>query len=212
MYFMPLHAIVSSNEIISSDPTVIIDAGHGGEDGGAVSVLGEVESTINLEIARKLCHMLDFLGHKTVMTRKDSNAIYDTDAKTLREKKVSDLKNRVALINSISNAFVISIHQNYYPDSKVSGAQVFYNLHDKSELASEFVTESLKCCGISKVRAPAKIGETIYLMNNINSDAILVECGFISNYDECSKLCSDNYQSKIALAVTGGYINYLSME
>ena len=108
--------------------TIVLDAGHGGEDGGAVSPDGVVESDLNLAITRRLRDVLLFLGRDTVLTRTGEDAIYSPEAVTLREKKVSDLKNRVALINSKPEAVLISIHQNSMPDHpSVHGAQVFYN-------------------------------------------------------------------------------------
>ena len=109
-------------------PTIIIDAGHGGADGGAVSAEGVVESTLNLQIARKVEGLLCFLGQNTVMTRTGAEGLYDPDSTTIRQKKVADTRNRVQLINSYENAVLISIHQNSVPGApKVCGAQVFYN-------------------------------------------------------------------------------------
>ena len=116
--------------------TVILDAGHGGEDGGAVSDDGVIEKDINLSIALKLRDILEVSGYNVIMTREKDIAIYDDDAETLREKKRSDLHNRLDIIekNSGENTIFVSIHQNKFPDSKYHGTQIFYSKHDPKSM------------------------------------------------------------------------------
>ena len=160
--------------------TVVIDPGHGGEDGGAVSADGVSESQVNLAIAQKLQETLAFMGKETVMTRTEDAAIYSGDAGTLRQKKVSDLKNRVKLVNETANCQLISIHQNALPGyPTVRGAQVFYNTVDGSkELAETMQTLLNQTINAGNEKQVKKIAPTIYLMKNVTKPAVLVECGF----------------------------------
>jgi N-acetylmuramoyl-L-alanine amidase len=193
---------------------LVIDPGHGGEDGGAVSSQGIVESAINLAIAKRLDGILGFYGVPSLMTRSEDISIYDEGAKTLREKKVSDLHNRVALIEAQNNATLISIHQNIYTNPKYHGAQVFYGKEERSMALASAVQETLRqVLDPENQRLPAKIPDSVYLMNHITCRGILVECGFLSNPEEEKLLQSPAYQSKIALALAGAYLqNQLTEE
>ena len=187
--------------------TVVIDAGHGGEDGGAVSISGVPESGINLEIALKLDYMMGLYGVQTKVLRDRDISLHDSDAKTLRQKKVSDLHNRVSIIESIENATLISIHQNTFQGAKYHGAQVFYTKHEESlpfaTLTQQILREALDP---SNTRLPAKIPDSVYLMKHITCRAILVECGFLSNREEDQKLQTAAYQTKIGLALAGAFL------
>lgn len=180
--------------------TIIIDAGHGGEDGGATSVSGVLESQVNLEIARKTDALLMLLGFQTKMVRDSDTAIYDASASTIREKKISDLRNRVQLVNETPNALLLSIHQNTYSDSRYAGAQVFYGASGESRQLAERTQETLRQLLDTENNRKAKPAETVYLMQNVQCTAILVECGFLSNEAEDLKLQSASYQKKLALA------------
>ncbi|MBQ9979683.1 MAG: N-acetylmuramoyl-L-alanine amidase [Oscillospiraceae bacterium] len=181
---------------------LIIDPGHGIPDGGAVSAQGAIESDINLQIAMKLRALSGFFGVETILTRQDEYSIHSPEAVTIRQQKVSDLKNRVALINGVDNAFLVSIHQNSYTNPKYSGAQVFYADDELSKAAAQRTQENLRLClDASNERTVTPVPESVYLFQNINCGAILVECGFMSNPDEAELLQSDTYQKKIACAV-----------
>ncbi|MDD4716040.1 MAG: N-acetylmuramoyl-L-alanine amidase [Oscillospiraceae bacterium] len=189
--------------------TVVIDAGHGGEDGGAVSRSGTIESTVNLQIASKLDNLMHLYGIQTSMLRSDDVSLHDSDAKTLREKKKSDLKNRVAQINQTADGVLISIHQNIYPKSNFSGAQVFYANRDNSFDWAVLTQEMLRVTLDRKNgRKAARISDSIYLMKNVKRPAILVECGFLSNPAEECLLQDDVYQMKISAALTAATIQY----
>ncbi len=189
------------------DETVIIDAGHGGEDGGAVSVSGVAESGINLAIAKRLDQLMGLYGVRTVLLRTEDRSLHDGEAVTLREKKVSDLHNRVAHIEAIPDATLISIHQNTYPSAKYHGAQVFYREEEDSLPFAAITQENLRAAlDPSNTRAPARIPASVYLMSHIHCRAILVECGFLSNPEEDRKLQSQEYQTKIAAALCGSYL------
>lgn len=192
----------------SSENILIIDPGHGGVDGGATSVTGIDESIINLEIAEKLEILSALYGIPTVMTRVTEDLDYPSDAKSVRAKKVYDTKNRVEVINGIKNAVLISIHQNIYDSSSISGPQVIFSSTVGSEEFAKNAQEILiAALSPSKARTPAKVPSSIYIMNHINCPAILVECGFLSNYQEDQLLQTEFYQIKIAAALLSAYIN-----
>ena len=189
------------------EATLVIDPGHGGEDGGAVSVTGVPESGINLAIALRLEQLMGFYGARTRLTRTADVSIHDDTARTLREKKGSDLRNRVALINRTPNATLISIHQNAGPTSRLHGAQVFYAGGGESLSLAETVQNGLRrCLDRENNRAPQVIPSTVYLMNNVLCRAILVECGFVSNPEEDALLQNPAYQTKLAMVIGAGYL------
>lgn len=197
---------VSNRELMTS-PVLILDAGHGGEDGGAVSAAGVPESDINLQIVQKLELLFAFTGQTTRLTRSSQDAVYSPDAQTLREKKVSDLKNRVDLVNSVSGSFLISIHQNSLPGSRVRGAQVFYNAIEPAQSTAISVQQSLNSAiNPNNEKTAKQIDGSIYLMKNIQRPGILVECGFMSNAAEAEQLQTDTHQRRLSAAIVSGYL------
>lgn len=205
----PLHRDkqVISTENVAEQTVIVLDAGHGGEDGGAVSSGGVPESSINLRIVKKLELLFAFIGQPTTLTRDGEDAIYSEDAQTLREKKVSDLNNRVALVNSFSSGFLISIHQNSLPNSKAKGAQVFYNGVDPAQGVALSVQQALNASiNTDKAKTAKQIDSSIYLMRKIQRAGILVECGFMSNDAEVKLLQTDTHQRRISAAVVSGYL------
>ena len=197
--------------VMSSDgigETVIIDAGHGGTDGGAVSQSGVIESDLNLQIARKTHALFLFLGQSAVMTRTGEDGLYDPDSATIRQKKVADTRNRVELINSYQPATLISIHQNMLPNvPKVHGAQVFYNSQSHAqELANTMQTVLNSSVNVGNVKTETAIPQNVYIMSHVNCDAVLVECGFLSNSVETELLQQSDYQRKLAAAIVSGYL------
>jgi N-acetylmuramoyl-L-alanine amidase len=189
------------------DHTVIIDAGHGGADGGAVSIGGVYESDINLAISLKLEQIMAFMGVCPVMTREAADIDYPEDAVTIRQKKVFDQKARVELINSKSDGVLISIHQNKYTTSSPSGAQVLFAGTDRSDALAVSIESALgEAIGIDSVRVAKQIPSDIYLMKNISCPAVLVECGFLSNPMDEAQLLTEGYRLKLAMGIAGGYI------
>lgn len=195
------------------DAVVILDAGHGGEDGGAVSADGTPESGINLQITRQLADLMIFMGYDVELTREGEDAVYSPEATTLREKKVSDLKNRVALINGQENAFVISIHQNSLPGHpRVHGAKVFYNGVVPAQQAGMIVQAAMNQAVNGEDRPVTPIDGSIYLMKESQHPAILVECGFMSNPEESKRLQDPTYQRRLAVAIAAGYGQFCTSE
>lgn len=185
---------------------LILDAGHGGEDGGAVSLTGVPESGINLSVALKLDQLLGFYGVSPVLLRETDTSLHDPEADTLRKKKVSDLHNRVAAIEGTQGAVVISIHQNTFQDPAYHGAQVFYRAGEESQALAVVVQESLRAADPDNGRSPAKIPDSVYLMKHITCPAVLVECGFLSNRGEEEKLRDGGYQTKLAACVASAWL------
>jgi N-acetylmuramoyl-L-alanine amidase len=186
---------------------LILDAGHGGEDGGAVSLTGVPESGINLSVVLKLDQLLGFYGVSPILLRETDISLHDTEADTLRKKKVSDLHNRVAAIEEIQNGVVISIHQNTFPDPAYHGAQVFYRTGEESQALAKAVQDALReGLDPANERTPTQITDSVYLMKHITCPAILVECGFLSNREEEAKLRDGGYQTQLALCITSAWL------
>lgn len=192
--------------------TLILDAGHGGEDGGASTAAGETESGINLAIVLKARDLLAFLGVEPVLTRDEDVSLHSAGAQTLRQKKVSDLKNRVALVEDTPNALLISVHQNHFTDSRYSGAQVFFGKGDTNRQWGEDTQAILRqALSPGNDRKAKPIPDGIYLFDHIHCPAILVECGFLSNGEEAALLLTGTYQRKIAAVLTASYFSALQM-
>lgn len=198
----------------SGEPVIIVDAGHGGFDGGAVADDGTVEKDLNLQIALKLNDMLRMAGYKTILTRKDDTPTSDPDAKTIREKKHTDLLNRMKLIKETPNAYFVSIHQNMYGSSSSSGAQVFYSPNNpESEELAKKVQHSIKSrIQNNNKREIKKSGKSIYLLYYAEKPAVLIECGFMSNPGELNNLKKEEYQKKLAFSILCGINEYFSSQ
>ena len=178
----------------------IIDAGHGGIDGGAVSCTGAYESHINLEISIRLNDLLHLLGYDTKMIRVEDISIYTT-GQTIAGKKSSDLKERVRIVNETENGILLSIHQNHFSDSYYSGAQTFYpNTTGSTELAKSIQNAFVNTINPGSNRK-AKPAEGLYLMKHIQKPGVLIECGFLSNFEEEKKLRQATYQKKICCVI-----------
>ncbi len=201
----------ASGERISVKPVIIIDAGHGGIDGGAVGVSGRMEKDINLEIALRLRNKFNVLGYKVVMTRDTDISIHDAGASSVREKKASDLKNRLMLTTLYPNSILISIHQNIIDIPSVRGAQVFYSPNNESSKAlAGYLQDALNSQMLSgKPRNITEAGKNLYLFYNARNTAVLVECGFLSNSEEEALLCSEDYQEMLAFTICNAVLTYL---
>lgn len=201
--------VLSENAPLEERTCIVIDAGHGYPDGGAVSCTGVHECTINLEIAQRLDDLLHLLGFDTKMIRTDESSVY-TAGETIGEKKVSDLKERVRIVNETENAILLSIHQNQYAESRYSGAQMFWGREgDSKELAEALQTAFVTHLNPGSSRQ-AKKAEGIYLMEQSACTAVLVECGFLSNPEEEAKLRTAEYQKKICCVIAVSMSNYLA--
>ncbi len=190
--------------------TVIVDAGHGGEDGGAVAADGTPEKDINLDIALKLKNILSFYGFNVIMTRTTDTMTCDDNLETQRAKKVSDIKNRLELIRKNNNSIFVSIHQNKFSDTSQRGTQVFYSgKNEKSKILADTIQRTIVAnLQPDNKRLTKKCGTNIYLLYHAEVPAVLVECGFISNNAELESLKSEEYKTKTAMLIADGIIKY----
>lgn len=188
---------------------ILIDPGHGGEDGGASSCTGRLESGYNLEISLRLEDLLHLLGYDTKLIRREDVSVYTT-GQTIAQKKVSDLKNRVKTANETNNGILLSIHQNYYPDARYSGAQVFYGNAEGSEALAKQMQASFVAGLNPGSRRQAKQGSGIYLLEHIRCPGVLVECGFLSNPQEEALLREPSYQKKLCCVIGTALSQYLN--
>lgn len=207
--------VVSSSRVatdgeLKEKPCVVIDAGHGGADPGKVGVDGSLEKDINLKIAKKLAGFLEAADVEVIFTRETDAGLYDEN---VSNKKVQDMKNRVALIEEKKPALTVSIHQNSYHEEYVHGAQVFYyEGSQESEALAERMQQVLAAQIDPDNARQAKPNDSYYLLKKTSSPIVIVECGFLSNYEEAQKLSSELYQEKTAWAIHLAVMNYLNKE
>ena len=192
-------------------PVILLDAGHGGEDGGAVGVGGLVEKDLNLAITCKLDSFLRAMGYETALTRDCDTDLHDASAVGVRERKTSDILKRFAMMEALGGGdLFVSIHQNKFGAQSAHGTQVFYSSNTpQSAVLAESIQErvvGLLQPGNHRLIKPA--GDSIYLLYNAKKTAVLVECGFISNVEEAEKLRQDEYQNQMAFAIACGILDY----
>ena len=200
-------------EVLEGLPTIIVDAGHGGFDGGATGAGGIVEKEINLQIAQQLCDLLRSCGFDVVMTRTEDISLEDEGLSSVRQRKNSDIHNRLALAKQSGNAILLSIHQNKYTVSKYWGAQVFFGPENaESEKLARAVQEKFRILQPDNTRQYKACGDSVYLIYHAPIPALLVECGFLSNPEEAYLLTTPDYQKKVAFTIFSGLCNYLNLE
>lgn len=191
-------------------PTVIIDAGHGGEDGGAVGVDGIFEKDINLAIALELEEMLRATGIKTRLTRDTDTLLYDRNSDYQGHKKAQDAAARLAIAEEYENAVFISIHMNSFPQAKYKGLQVYYSPNSPSSalLAKKIQDTVITNLQPDNTRQIKQSDKNIYLLDKIRHPAILIECGFLSNPEECALLGTDEYRHRLCAVLHSAIVNY----
>ncbi len=194
-------AVWTENQPITNRKCVIIDAGHGGVDGGATSCTGILESRYNLEIALRLNDLMHLLGIDTVMIRTEDISVY-TSGDTIAQKKISDLKERVRIVNNTENSIVVSIHQNYFQDERYSGPQVFYAPTEDSLEIAKALQSGLTSHLNPNSNRQVKKADGIYLMQHIERPGVLIECGFLSNVREEGLLRDATYQQKLCCVIS----------
>ena len=189
---------------------IVIDAGHGTPDEGAESNNGVTEAEINLRIALKLQNLLEQSGAKVILTRSNETAIYDIDKKTLREKKESDIHNRVKIGYESSADIFVSIHLNKIPQNQYWGWQCFYNQNEKSKILAENLQNNLNEAIQKENKRIAMKLDTAYIMKNVEIPISIVECGFLSNEEEEKRLQEDDYQNRLAWGIYNGIMDYFN--
>lgn len=199
-----------SNDPFNGRTVVVIDAGHGGEDGGAIGINGCIEKDINLEIALTLYDLLRASDIPVVLTREDDIMLYDESLPG--KKKAKDLKKRLEIAQSYDNSILVSIHMNTYPSEKYKGVQVYYSKNnEKSKELAQFIQDEAKnSLQPENTRQIKASDSTIYILNNATVPAVLCECGFISNKEEATLLCNKTYQTKMATVIYAAIVKYIS--
>lgn len=216
IYYTAENSIIASgdggNFSFEREITVIVDAGHGGIDGGAVAADGTLEKDINLSIAMYLNSYLSAFGIKTKLTRSEDISIHSPRAETTREKKVSDIHNRMKIMDDTDNCIFLSVHQNSYTDPKYSGTQVFYSPNStiSAEIADCIQNSVKNNLQNDNERRIKKSTKDIYLLYNAKKPAVLVECGFMTNKNELELLKTEEYQRKMAFLIATGILDYIN--
>lgn len=196
----------------SGSSTLVLDAGHGGMDGGAVAADGTAEQDINLSIAMRCRELAELCGVPTVMTREDAQSLRYDPEKTIRQNKVADIRARAEITQSAGNPMFVSVHLNKFTDAAYRGAQVFWS---KNNADGKTLAECIQSSLISGVndgnqRAAKQAADGIWLMKTLTCPAVIVECGFLSNAQEAERLKQEAYQQKLALCIVSGCLNALN--
>lgn len=200
--------VASQNAKGRNNNLVVIDAGHGADDGGKVGINGALEKDINLKIALRVEELLTSQGIQVIMTREDDWGMFPT---TGSNRKTRDMEKRVEFINKENPRLVVSIHQNSYTDERIYGAQTFYYTgSEEGRLAAEILQEQLITTLDPENRRQAKENASYYLLKHVNYPIVIAECGFLSNQKEAELLCNEEYQEKVAWAIHLGIIKYLN--
>jgi N-acetylmuramoyl-L-alanine amidase len=191
--------------------TIVIDAGHGGEDGGCEGN-GLVEKDLNLDISMRLASLLREAGVNVVMTRETDILLYDKNSDYEGKKKVQDVRRRLEIATEQENAVLVSIHMNYFAETKYSGLQVWYSKNDSKSriLANLIQTEVKTTLQPNNKRSIKEATSGIFLLNNATFPAVLVECGFLSNTDEARALGDAEYRQAIAKSIFEAIMKYIS--
>ena len=199
----------ADNDYSKGNLSIVVDAGHGLPDGGAVGVSGSIEQEINLGIALKLQEVLEAKGIHVIMTRTDENGVWDKDADTIRKKKVSDMNNRLDIMKKSDANLFISIHMNSFPNHSASGLRIFYAPnHEEIKPLAENIQVRIGDITGAKINIVKSADKSLFLMKNPPIPAILVECGFLSNPAEEKNLQEDDYQARLAWAMADAIEKY----
>lgn len=201
---------MASNLAAKEQPVIVLDPGHGGEDGGAEGVSQMLEKDINLAISLKLQKMFELSGFQVVMTRDEDVSIGDASLDTVKERKVSDIHNRLKVIEEQGDCIFLSVHQNHFTSSRYYGTQVFYsnNHPDSKTLAEDIRARVVPLLQPENTRECKPATSSIYLLWNTEVPAVLVECGFLSNESEAQRLNDPQYQEQMAFAIYNGFLDY----
>ena len=201
----------SKGALSGKDITIVLDAGHGGEDGGCEGN-GLVEKTLNLDITQKVATLLQNAGVKVVLTRDSDVLLYDVNSDYNGKKKAQDVRKRLEIASSQENPVLVSIHMNYFPQTQYSGLQVWYsknNAHSRI-LANLIQSEVKSTLQPNNKRTIKEATSSIFLLHNATFPSVLIECGFLSNTEEARALGDANYRQKLAEVIFNSIMNYIS--
>lgn len=204
------HAVAASLEQ-SNKKRLLIDPGHGGEDGGTVGVNGVLEKDLNLSLSEVLGAILEFSGYEVVQTRKEDKMLYDRNVNYHGRKKMLDLKGRLEIAQTVDPDLFIGIHMNAFPEQKYSGLSVYYSKNQaKSKDAAEIIRANIKSTLQPENNRETKAASSnIYILDRITCPAILIECGFLSNPEECEKLSSYDYRRELSFVLYSSLVSFL---
>lgn len=207
-----LHTLAAN--AASARPLVILDAGHGGVDPGAVSADGVSEKDINLHIVLKLRDLLETAGFDVLLTRGSDCSLHDPQYRSISQIKTSDLKNRLKLMDAHPDALVLSVHQNFFGQAKYHGAQMFAGpQNEESAVLAESIQQSFRAyLQPDNTRQVKTATKDVYIIYYAKNPTVLAECGFLSNAEECAKLNTDEYQTQIALTLFQGVLQYTASQ
>ena len=204
--------VYANSDQINIGQVIIIDAGHGGEDPGAIGINGKYEKDLNLQIALVIGEELKSRGYTVVYTRTQDKMLYLPEENIKGMRKISDLKNRCKLTEEYENGILVSIHMNSYGASKYSGLQVYYmDGNEESALLATKIQQSVKNSLQPNNKRQIKSGKDMYILEHSNLNAVLIECGFLTNVEECEKLSQKEYQKELSFAIIYGIIEYMNL-
>ena len=202
---------VNASAVAKTGKVIIIDAGHGGEDPGAISASGIYEKDLNLAIAMQVGEGLEKKGYTVIYTRTEDKMLYLPEENIKGMRKISDLKNRCKLTENYDNSLFISIHMNSYGSSKYSGLQVYYRDDNNESIAlAEKIQRSVRNLVQQNNNRQTKSGKSLFLLENSKCPAVIIECGFLSNEAECKKLSEKEYQKELSFSIICGIIEYIN--
>ena len=205
-------AIPAVSEGVENRRSIVIDSGHGGIDGGCQGVNGCVEKDINLAIATDLARMLELSGFDVIMTRTEDVSLHDEGVEGIRNQKVSDMENRLEIVQSHPDALFISIHQNQYTEPEYFGAQMFYTTNNPGNFKlAQIMQDCFAQLQTGNDREIKLIDNDLYLFKNTKQLALLIECGFLSNENDAANLSDSGYQKKVAFTIYKGIMQYYTM-
>ena len=188
---------------------VIIDPGHGGEDCGAIGKGGVLEKEVNLGIALEMGERLAERGYAVIFTRTEDRLLYSPEENIKGLRKISDLKNRCKVASEYPDALFVSIHTNSFGDSRYSGLQVYYSDSEGSERLATLIQNEVRDTLQNENHRKIKRAESMYVLENTENTAVLIECGFLSNAEECKKLSEKEYQKQLSFSIVCGIIKYI---
>lgn len=190
--------------------TFVLDAGHGGEDSGAIGVNGALEKNLNMEVTLLLGDLLKEAGYRVVYTRTEDRLLYTEEQNIAGQRKTYDLKNRLAVAAAEENGVLVSIHMDKFSSPSASGLQVHYaGVGDSRVLADKIQNRVRADLQPNSRRTVKAAGEEIYLLYHSTTPAVLIECGFLSNPEECKKLCEKDYQRQLSFSIFCGMMEYM---
>ena len=204
------HALPAAAEV-SDKPVIVLDAGHGGLDSGAVGKGGTLEMDVNLAVVKRLQQLLELSGFHTVLTRSEDISIYDPGTEGIRNQKLSDMDNRLELIQSYPDSIFLCIHQNNFTDPAYFGGQMFYNNNNPgNRTLAQIMQNRFAQLQPGNDREIKLTGDELYLLKSNKNPSLMIECGFLSNPDEEAKLATAEYQQQLAFTIYSGLLDYLS--